>query len=1030
MLTRKFLEPFFRITYIMKKVAIIIISVIAAIFLLLILIPVLFKEQIFNEAKFRMEQNLDAQVNLNLDQISISGLRAFPSLSVAVRDLTIVGKGEFEKDTLYAASNTIMHLNLWKILVDKEPEVNLIRLENPSISVKVLAGGKANYDIYLSDNSEESELATDEASNPLALKRFEVVNAKFRYDDQDLKFSTFIEGLDATGDGDFTADIFDVRTVALAEKVDMMYDGISYLSKKEIALDATLGIDLLKNLYQFKENTIRINQFIFNTNGQLTLLEEGVDFDMSFATDQNEFKNLLSLVQGIYNEGFEGLSANGTFDFDAGVKGIYAYDDSRIPSFNFDLAMENGNFKYPDLPSAVEKVNLKISIVNTDGIIDNTSIDIPNFSATLGKNPVTGRLKIANLRDYEMDGQLKAAFPLQELMDLFPMEGYSLAGDLDLDVKAQGIYDSTRNIIPTIDGLFKLTNGSINTPDLPAPIEQLNFTSTILNTSRRLADTRVSIEPFSFTFQGEPLEGKLLLTNLEDYTWDAFIKGNIDLEQMSLFAGLAPGTVLKGKLNGELSTKGKYSDLENERYSQLPTSGKMDLKAFSYKGEDFPEGITIPTAELVFNPTQLSLNDLAMTAGGSDFKGSGYLTNYLSYFLGDDSILKGRFTTQSNYVNLNEWMKAEDPNAPVQPETNLQAFIIPENIDIELVSGITKLDYEKFNLNNVKGVIKVKDGVAQMNNVEFEMLNGKFALNGSYDTKDKVQPAFNFDFAINDMPIKSAFMNLETVQAFAPIARHAEGLFNTSFKISGLLGQDLMPVMTSLNGAGLVRLLNANLQDAPIVNTISQFAKINLKNMAFKDLIMKTEFKDGKLSVQPFNVAWGDYSSVISGSTGFDGSLDYAIALTIPASKFGTTASGFLSNMVNRPVNTANEIKLDLAMTGTYSQPRISLENRLDQSVASFLGINMGGRTAGQMMTDTLQSVRDSLAVALKQRTDSLRQVVQDSLRKEADAAKNRALRGIGNMIRKEVEPPKKDTTTVKIDTTKVVKPDTTKTGN
>ncbi len=273
-------------------------------------------------------------------------------------------------------------------------------------------------------------------------------------------------------------------------------------------------------------------------------------------------------------------------------------------------------------------------------------------------------------------------------------------------------------------------------------------------------------------------------------------------------------------------------------------------------------------------------------------------------------------------------------------------------------------------------------------------------------------------------------MNLETVQAFAPIARHAEGLFNTSFKISGLLGQDLMPVMTSLNGAGLVRLLNANLQDAPIVNTISQFAKINLKNMAFKDLIMKTEFKDGKLSVQPFNVAWGDYSSVISGSTGFDGSLDYAIALTIPASKFGTTASGFLSNMVNRPVNTANEIKLDLAMTGTYSQPRISLENRLDQSVASFLGINMGGRTAGQMMTDTLQSVRDSLAVALKQRTDSLRQVVQDSLRKEADAAKNRALRGIGNMIRKEVEPPKKDTSTVKIDTTKVVKPDTTKTGN
>ena len=692
--------------------------------------------------------------------------------------------------------------------------------------------------------------------------------------------------------------------------------------------------------------------------------------------------------------------------------------------------MENGNFKYPDLPSSVDKVNLKISVINRDGILENTSVDIPNFSAMLGKNPVTGRLNIANLRDYEMDGQLKAALPLQELMDLFPMEGYTLAGDLDLDVKAQGVYDSVRNIIPTIDGLFKLTNGSINTPDLPAPIEQLNFTSTIQNTSRRMADTRVSVEPFSFTFQDEPLEGRLLISNLEDYTWDAFIKGNIDLEQISAFAGLEEGTILKGKLNGELSTKGKYSDLENERYNQLPTSGNMQLAAFSYVGEDFPEGITISKAELVFNPQQLSLNDLVMTAGGSDFQGAGYLTNYLSYFLGDDSILKGRFTTQSNYVNLNEWMKPVDPNAPVQEETNLQAFKIPENIDIEIISGITKLDYEKFNLNNIKGVVKVKDGVAQMNNVSFEMLNGKFAINGSYDTKDKDKPAFDFDFAINDMPIKAAFLNLETVKAFAPIARHAEGLFNTSFKISGLLGQDLMPDLTSLNGEGLIKLLNANLQEAPVVDAISNFTKMNLKSMSFKDLILKTEFKNGKLSVQPFNIAWGEYSGIISGSTGFDGSIDYDILLTIPANKFGTTASGFLSNMVNRPVNTSNEIKLDLAMTGTYSQPKISLENSLDQSIASFLGINTGGRTAGQMVSDTLNSVKDSLALVVKQRTDSLKQVVQDSLKKEADAAKSRAIRGIGNMIRKEVTPPKKDTTNVKSDTSKVVKPDSTKAGN
>jgi hypothetical protein len=1000
----------------MKKFILITASTFLLIIILALALPFIFKDKIFEAADKALHQNLNARVILKPENIRLSGLRAFPHLQLSIKDLTVIGIDEFASDTLYTASNTEIRLDIWKILFDKEMEITRVKLENPNLKIVVLEGGKSNYDIYKSTEAQDGTTDLEASDARFALNSFILQNARIIYDDQDLKFYTLIEGLEATGTGDFASDIFDLNTELIAKRLDLSFEGINYLSRKEAEARATIAMNLADDYYTFKDNEIRLNEFKFAVDGGLKLFEEGVDMNMQFHTIENKFKNLLSLLQGMYGDSFKDLKADGIFDFEGQLKGFYAYEGDQIPAFLFRLNMANGSFRYPDLPSAVEKVNLNLLVENKTGKFEETLIDFNQLSAMIGNNPISGRLKILNLKNYELDTELKAKLNLQELMQVFPMDGYQLAGNLDLNLKANGIYDSLKNIIPKLDGRFTIANGRIKTPDLPEAIESLSFESRILNETGRLNDTKLTVNPFSFLFQGESLEGLFSLSNFEDYTWDAFLKGTINLGEITKIVPLEAGMKIAGVLKGELKTSGKYSDLEKGRYGQIPTSGKFDLTSFAYSSPDLEQEVSIKTASMSFSPERMDLSNIDMQAGKSDFKGSGYISNYLNYFLGDNARLTGRFTTQSNYVDLNEWM-SDTGAASTDTLSANTAFIIPENIDIEWIASINQLDYDKFKLSNINGAAKVADGVARMQGVQFEMLKGLFAMNGSYDSRNEQQPAFDFDLSILNLPIQQAFQQIEMVKAFAPIARHAEGLFNTSIKISGLLGQDLSPVLSSLKGRGMVKLVDAQLQGAPVVNAISQFAKSDTRQFSLKDFVFQADFNNGRLAVQPFNLKWGDYASTISGSTGFDGSLNWDIQLVVPANKLGSAASGIIASQLGRNVQTANEIKLDLKMTGLYDRPQIAVTNKLDQSVASFFGIDTGGRSVNQMAADTLRSTVDSVKAEIRaevqQNLDSLKKVASDTLKQGIQTGTQKAVQGLRDALLK--TPPKKTNDTTKV---------------
>ncbi|WP_332910276.1 hypothetical protein [Algoriphagus boritolerans] len=262
-----------------------------------------------------------------------------------------------------------------------------------------------------------------------------------------------------------------------------------------------LQVDLEQMKFTLAESKFGINEFLFDLNGIIGLPEEGIALDLTFGTEQTDFKNILSLVPGIYTESFSSINTTGTLSFGGFVKGLYGEDT--YPAFDVNLEVKDGMFQYPDLPLPVKDINLSFQAKNESSQIENTSVTLPIFSMNVGSNPLSGDFKLANLRDYDLEGKLNGRLNLKELTAVFPIEKTQLAGILDFNASAKGRYDSTLKVLPSMDIRLNLENGFIQNTDYPVPLERLHAKATILNQKGTMQDFLMDISSFGFDLEGE-----------------------------------------------------------------------------------------------------------------------------------------------------------------------------------------------------------------------------------------------------------------------------------------------------------------------------------------------------------------------------------------------------------------------------------------------------------------------------------------------------------------------------------------------
>lgn len=917
---------------ILKITGFVFLGLICLLLLAVILIPVFFKDDIKAAMDDSISKSVKAVVQYDINQFGLSIIRNFPNITVSQENLRVIGKEEFSGDTLLAVKTLRITIDLWSVLFGDEMKVRSFYLDSPRIKAKVLKNGKANWDIAISapkDTTKEVEEKKTEFN--VSIRRWEIRNAYIVYDDAQTKVYTRIRNLSHTGSGNFNQDVFDLKTKTFVEKFSLSYDGSSYVEDKLLDIDMVLNINVPESKYTFRKNSVRVNDFQMGFEGFVQMIKNDILLDLQFKARENKFKNVLSLVPGMYSKDFERLKTSGNLGFGGFVKGVY--NEKKMPAFNLDLKVSEGSFQYPALPTSVNNINLALMVHNKDGNLENTLIHLKQFHIDLGKNPVDAKAKIEGLNNMRINAQAKAALNLADISRMFPMDGMTLRGNFKLNLDVNGNYNAYQ--MPRIEALMNLLNGYVKTNRFPEALENITLLTAVKNPSGKYEDTQVKVENFQMILDKEPFEASAFFSNFKDIQYDVKAKGSIDLGKWTKIFPLE-GMKLAGKIFADLQTKGKTSDAINARYDQLPTSGYIRAKDFSYYDKTYlPQGFKITQAECNFTPQSLTVNQMDGFLGKSDIHLTGTLSNYLAYALKPNEVIRGNMVFNSNKFDVNEWMAPASPtttttttkteNKPVSTDTLLVQ--IPKNIDFTLNSTLQEIIYSGYALTNAKGIITVKDGVIKLDNLNFNAFKGSFIASGVYNPTDLKHPKYSFNFGIQNLPLSNAYQTFLAGSKGELMAKNIEGLFNSTFKISGELGLDMMPLYNqTLNGDLAMNVMEGRIKDTPILNRLNSLTSLeDMKEFILKDLFVKASIQNGRVLYQPFNVLINQYKMNVSGSNGVDGSLDFLLKLDVPLDKINIIQKTALSNLTGKLLGNEQNLKINFKVGGTYDKPTLQM---------------------------------------------------------------------------------------------------------
>jgi len=842
--------------------------------------PFIFKNKIIALVKKEINENVNAKVDFT--NVNISFFRNFPKVAIGLEQLQVLGTDEFASDTLLSAKRIDASVDIMSLVRGSNMNIYSVVAESPRVHAIIGKSGLANWDIK--KPSDSTDAVKEEKPFKLQLQRYAINNGYISYVDELAGISTEISRLNHQGTGDFTADLFTLKTNTTADEVTVVYAGIPYLSKVNALIKADIEIDNKKNEYGFNTNEIIVNQLQISSKGTVKNLEEkGYDMDITFKAPSTEFKNILSLVPAIYQHDFKNIKTSGTTIFSGFLKGIY--NETQMPAYHVDVQVKDGFFQYPDLPKPLEQINFSIQVDNPNGQPDNTVINIEKAHFLMDKDPFDFRLLV--------------------------------------------------------------------------------------------------VKPSSSMFI------------------DGAAKGRLDLSKIAQLVKLETGTKLAGLLNADVNIKGNVSDIEAQQFDKFSAGGTISLNDFLYVAKDYPTGIKINNLLTSFTPAKVNISNLSGQYLGTNFIGNGQVNNLLSYVL-NNKPLNAVVNITADKINLNDWMGVSTDTANTGATS--APFVVPANLDIVLNTKVDQLHYDKVDIQNLTGSLLVKDEAVKINDVKGNALDGTMMVNGIYSTKaSKEKPAIVLEYDVTGVDIQKTFLAFNTVQKLMPIGKFIAGKLTSHLSLNGKLGDNMMPDMTTLSGMGNLLLIEGFLSKfAPLDKIASTLNVKALEQISLKDVKNYFEFSNGKVLVKPFTVKVQGIDMEIGGLQGFDQSIDYLINMKLPRNLMGDKGNQFVNNLVNQvnskgvPMKVGETVNLNLKLGGFFNKPTIktdlkesagSLADDLKQQATDFAKAKIDSTKAAitSAVKDTIASVKNQAINAAKE--ELARQLLGDK-NKEGDSIK------------------------------------------
>jgi AsmA protein len=1007
---------------------------IVSLLILLFALPYLFPKTVSDKIKQWANGTVNGQ--LAFSGTGLSFFKHFPSLTLTLYDLSLKGSAPFEKDTLIAAKEVSFGIDLSSVF-QKKITIDKIFLNQAFINILVDSAGHVNYNVYKSKSTSAASPA-DTSSASLGINQILIENSRVVYNDQSIPMQFIAKGLNYTGKGDLSKDVFDLYTHTEMASVYFYYDSKAYVVNKTVNADLITKINTKSLAFVFQKNDLLINKLPVNFIGKFGFLKNGFDMDFKVNSNQSNLHDIVTALPPEYLKWLDKTDLKGIGNIQLQLAGKYIAADSIMPDLSLNVKIRNGyiknqkspvpvsnlhmNFetrlpgldpdslqvnldslyfnmgkdyfssvlrvkgakkpdiyarvnteidlekwsnafgvkpvklkgryslhllakgkyttgikrsgirkadtvitsipqfsvkssfrdgyiKYADLPEGLSNISFNMNAGCPDNNYKHTTFEIENLNANVLDNFIKGYFKLSAAPGFPMDAGLKAKFNLADIRKFYPVEGLSLSGNLNADLQTKGKYLPAKKMFPVTNANISLQNGSVQTQYYPHPIQNIQVTANITNSTGNLKGLKVSLNPASFVFENRPFAVKAYLKNFDNLEYNIASEGTLDIGKIYQVFAVKDYNV-KGFITTKLSLKGKQSDAVAGNYSKLNNSGSMMVKDIALSSDLFPKPFIIKNGAFSFNQDKMNFDAFKATYGKSVIILNGALSNVIGYATKPNDTLKGSFNLGSNSIIADDFMafSSTSPNASGRPSNSPSGVImVPRNLNLSFTADVKKVKYNGLELNDAKGQMAINNGSIVLKQTGFNLIGAPVIMDATYSSIDPRKATFDYHINAKEFDIKKAYKQIKLFHDMASSAANAEGIVSLDYKLAGRLNSNMQPVYPSLKGGGVLSVKKVKLKGFKLFGAVGN--KTDHKGIDSGDVSkvsIETTIANNIITIKRTKMRMAGFRLRFDGQVSFDNALDLHFRLGLPP--FGIFG-------------------IPMTITGTQAKPIIHLGN-------------------------------------------------------------------------------------------------------
>lgn len=311
-----------------------------------------------------------------------------------------------------------------------------------------------------------------------------------------------------------------------------------------------------------------------------------------------------------------------------------------------------------------------------------------------------------------------------------------------------------------------------------------------------------------------------------------------------------------------------------------------------------PLRMRLSSLNALFDGEDLTVDTVTASVGSSDVAMKGYVRG-LGRALRRRGFLESRVDIRSKKINVNEILAAinlgmETPkdtvmksetdeslvvdtlqNAKLQTIT-LEEMLLPSNLSMDISVNVDSVKVTPVEVSPLTATLALHDRTLQFTYAEAQTNRGNLNLSGYFSTPDFDNMTMGADLELSEVSAERIIELMPAVDSIFPVLKSFQGRLGCDAAATCRLNRDMSVSLPSIDGMIRISGEDLNITDAANLRKMTNTLMFRNKDIGhIENLYLSALVHDSRFEVFPFILAVDRYELALSGTQGFDESLNY-----------------------------------------------------------------------------------------------------------------------------------------------------------